>query len=398
MLTHDRMVQLYRELQDTPVLSVYIDGNQHDPAERNKWRTELERGLDQTRRQLSSEEDLAAFDAAARRIQGQLKEYEAFLPDKAFVAFGTADKLWYGQTVSVSMPNLVRWDMGIAVAPYVRGLKQERPVVVAIADSQRARIFLYRDGGILEVDDLRADTFVGDLTDSGVSKRATTISGTVGETSTDQGQRFLEVASERMVKELIQVVSKRAGDHGFVVLGGTHEMETWIQDALPKSLDARVIIDASLHVEMREAELRRAVGNAASELTKRWQMGIVQLLFDQARAGGRATIGYAETEQALEQMRVDTLLLSRTRTREQDEDSDRLIGLAFEGAAHVEEVSGAAGDLLDLESEGIASRLRFRLQEPQSGHPEEMEAPEAQAKRARREVARRRGDRLAAGD
>jgi hypothetical protein len=43
MLTHDRLVELSRELQHESVLSVYIDGNQHDPAERNKWRTQLER-------------------------------------------------------------------------------------------------------------------------------------------------------------------------------------------------------------------------------------------------------------------------------------------------------------------------------------------------------------------
>jgi hypothetical protein len=396
MLTHDRMVQLSRELKSTPVLSVYIDGNQHNPAERNKWRTQLEHGLDQSRRQLTSEQDLAAFDAAARRIQQQLKDYEAFLPDKAFVAFATADKLWYGQTISVSMPNLVRWDLGVAVAPYVRGLKQERPVVVAIADSQRARVFLYRDGGIVEVDDLRADTFAGDLTDSGASKRATTITGQRGVTSTDAGHRILEVAAERMVKELVQVITQRAGDHGFVVLGGTPEMETWLRDALPKSLDERAIIEPSLHVEMRDAELRRTVGQSASELTQRWQRGIVEFLFDQARAGGRATTGHRETEQALEEMRVDTLLLSRARTREHAEDSDRLIGIAFAGGAHVEEVSGAAGELLDREAEGIASRLRFRLQEPESGHPDEMESPE-DAARTGGDAGGRRGDRQAAG-
>src|SRR5687768_13147630 len=153
MLTHDKLTELYRELEQKSVLSVYIDGNQHDPAERNKWRTQLEGALDQARRGLSSQDDLAAFDSAVRLVQGQLKDFEAFLPDKAFVAFATADKLWYGQTVSVSMPDLVRWDQGIAAAPYVRGLKSERPVVVTVADSQRARVFLYRDGAIHEVDD-----------------------------------------------------------------------------------------------------------------------------------------------------------------------------------------------------------------------------------------------------
>ena len=54
--------------------------------------------------------------------------------------------------------------------------------------------------------------------------------------------------------------------------------------------------------------------------------------------------------------------------------------MAFAGRAHVEEVSGAAGDRLDREAEGIAARLRFRLRAPGSGHPDEMESPAAQAR------------------
>ena len=202
-----------------------------------------------------------------------------------------------------------------------------------------------------------------------------------------------------MVKDLAEAVEHHAGDHGFVVIGGTVEMQNRVRDALPKTLEDRIAVDPSLYVEMRDAELRRAVGNTASELTKRFQMSTVEFLFDQARAGGRATTGYRETERALEEMRVDTLLLSRTRTREQAEDSDRLIGMAFEGGAHVEEVGGAAGDLLDLESEGIASRLRYRYMEPQTGHPDEIETPEAAGERARREATRRSNrERQAAGD
>ena len=389
MLTHDRLVELYRQLANGPVLSVYIDGNQNDPAERNKWRTELEHGLDEARRAMAGgESELGGFDAACRLVQSDLNGFEAFLPDKAFVAFATADRLWYAQSLSVSMPNLVRWDHGIAVAPYVRGLKQERPVVVAVADSQRARVFLYRGGVVQEVDDLRADTFMGDLTDVGMSKRSTVVTDQRGETSTDAGQRALEVAAQRMVKELSKVIAQRAGDHGFVVLGGTRGMETWVRDALPKSFEDRVMIDAALHVDMRETEVRRSVGDSASELTRRWQLGLVELVFDQARAGGRGTTGYRETEKALEEMRVDSLLLSRERTRRDPADADRLIGIAFAGNTHVEEVAGAAGDLLDLEAEGIASRLRFRPNEPPNGHPDTTESPEAEARTARREAAR----------
>ena len=367
MLTHEKLVELYQELASTPVLSVYLDGNQHDPAQRSGWRTELEHGLDEARHGLNSagDEETKAFDLAVRFVQVELQKFDGFLPDKAFVAFATADRLWYCETVSVPMPNLVKWERGISVAPYVRGLKQERPVVVALLDSQRARVFVYLDGGLDEVADLRADTFVGDLSDSGMSKRSSLSSGLRGETRTDAAHRVLQLASERLVKDLAAVVERGAGEHGFVLLGGTPEMERAAQEALPKSFGGRVLIDRSLHLDMREAEVRKAVGDAASELTKRWQSEFVKHVFDQARAEGLAAMGSQDTEQALAEMRVDLLLLSRTLTGDVPDEVDRLVGIAFAGGAHVEEVSGEAGERLDRESEGIAARLRFRIREPE---------------------------------
>jgi hypothetical protein len=362
MLNHDRLVELHRELAETPVLSVYIDGRQHDPAGRNKWRTQLEHGLDEERRKLArAGEAVEEFDAAARLIQKAIEPFDAFPPGKAYVAFATSDKLWYAEPVAVTMPDLVRWDHGIAIAPYVRGLKQERQVVVALADSQRARIFLYRDGAVHEVEDLRADTFVGDLTDVGVSKRSAVRTGLRGETSTDAGQRVLEVAAQRMVKELVKEVVRHAGDHGFVVVGGTPEMSAWVRDDLPKHLGGRVLIDPSLHIGMRDVEVRQAVGAAASEMTKRWQLEEITTVFNPARAGARGEMGYRETERALREMRVDTLFLSRARTRDDPADTDRLVGLAFAGGALVEEVSGPTGDKLDREAQGVAARLRFPI-------------------------------------
>jgi hypothetical protein len=387
MLTHDRLLELYRELSETPTLSVYVDGNQNDPAKRKEWRLALERGLATARDGLAQGEE-ESYAAAERLVLDRLKGFDGFIPDKAFVAYATAERLWYGESISVSMPSLVRWGQGIAVAPYLRGLKQERPVVVALLDSERARVFVYRDGGVQETDDLRADTFAGDLTDVGTSNRSGVTTGFRGETSTDAGQRYHEVATARHVKEVAAIIAQRAGDDGFVVLGGTTELDKRLRDALPKGLDGRVVVEPSLELEMSVAEVREAVGDSASALTQGWQLGLVQHVFDQARAGLRGTIGLRETEQALEEMRVDTLLLSRARTREDATDVDRLIGLAFAGRAHVEEVSGAAGDLLDLEAEGIASRLRYRVGEPKGGHPEERESPVAQGRKARQRAAK----------
>ena len=76
MLTHDRLLELHRELGDAPALSVYVDGNQHDPAERKKWRLQLEQGLAEARSTLSDAE-LAKGDLPRAEVEegiSQLKK------------------------------------------------------------------------------------------------------------------------------------------------------------------------------------------------------------------------------------------------------------------------------------------------------------------------------------
>lgn len=360
MLTRAELVELYRELQDETVLSVYLDADQHDPAQRTMWRRRLEGLLSECKRQIG-DDGRGTFEEAWARLDEKLRDHDAFLPGKGWVGFATADRLWYAEEVPVPMPDLVRWEPGIRVAPYVRGLKQERSVVVVLADSQRARVFEYRDGAVDEFSDLRADTFLGDLSDVGQRKRSAHRTGLRGETATDQAQRILEVSTERMIKELLQLLAERVGDEGFLVLGGTPETVKRMAEAVPRSLVSRTVERPSLHVEMSPPQVREAVEAAASELTERRQTELLEEVVDQARAGGRACLGREETEKALQEMRVDTLLLSRRFIADQPDLADRCVGTAFAQGAEVEELGEAVGAHLDEEGEGIAARLRFTV-------------------------------------
>lgn len=367
MLTRDELVELYRELEDETVLSVYLDADQHDPAQRTLWRRRLDGLLSECRRDVGNDGQ-RTFEEARTRLDEKLRDYDAFLPGKGWVGFATSEQLWYAEEVPVPMPDLVRWEPGIRVAPYVRGLKQERSVVVVLADSQRARVFEYRDGAMDEFSDLRADTFLGDLSDVGQRKRSAHRTGLRGETATDQAQRILEVSTDRMIKELLQVLAERAGDHGFLVLGGTPETVKRMAEAVPRSLAARTLEKPSFHVEMSPPQIREAVEAAASELTERLQSTLLEEVVDQARAGGRACLGREETEQALREMRVDTLLLSRHFIADHPDLADHCVGTAFAQGAGVEELGEAVGARLDEEGEGIAGRLRFTIRNDEEGN------------------------------
>lgn len=369
MLTRSRLVELYKDLKDDSVLSVYLDIDQHDPAERDAWRRRLEREVGTARRKVEEEagNGLADFDAAWGLLRHQLDEYGGFVPGRGWVGFATPSAVRYSEALPVPMPDLVRWEAGIRAAPYVRGLKQHRPVVVVLADRQQARVLLYRGGEVEEPEDLEADTFLGDLSDVGVRKRSVRASGVRGETSTDQAQRILEVSSERMWKALGRSVAEYASPDGWIVLGGTPETVGRLSDYLPDSASDRVIERPSLHLGMSHAEVKEAAEEAASELSRRYQAGHVEEVVDAALAGGRAVLGLDATVKALREMRVDRLLVTRAFRESRPDLADQAVGTALLQDADIEEVAGEGSERLEREGGGIGARLRYRLDGDESG-------------------------------
>lgn len=360
MLNRTQLEKLYKKLRDTDVLSVYIDGGQHDPAARRAWYTNFQRGVELQRRALEerSPDSVEAFDAAKALIEEQLSGHEAFLPERGWVGFATAEALKYGEGVAVPMPDLVRWERGIRVAPYVRGFKQNRVVVAAVADSRKARIFTYRDGEILEPIDLVADRDHGELSESTSSKRARSRSGSRGETGTERGQRARDVSASRMQERVLQVIEEHAGTDGFVVLGGTPE----VVSALAKrttDLGSRRLERASMHVDMTLAQVKDELEDAASELTGGLQAALLAQVVDATRSGGKGSLGIQATKEALREGRVDVLLITRALRETEGDIVDHFVGGAFEQGAVVEELSGMAAEQLDKAGEGVGARLRY---------------------------------------
>jgi hypothetical protein len=364
MLNHEKLMELYRELRHQKVLSVYLDVDQHDPAERNKWRIRLEHEVSRRRKELNgSDGERGSFDQAWERLRMRLEGFDAFMPDRGWVGFATPDRVWYAENVPVQMPDGVYWEEGIRVAPYVRGLKQSRPVVVVVADSRRARIFRYHGGDVAELQDCRADTFMGDLTDVNMSKRAMSHTGVRGETSTDAGKRALDISSGRMFRHVAEIATGLVGSVGFLILGGVTETVARALSEFPKHLHPRIIDAPTLYVEIGDAELKETVESAASELTRRYQMELLETVIESAGPGGRACVGRDDTLRALQEMRVDTLLLSRTLIRSEPERADECVGAALAQGASVEELSDDGAERLDALGGGMAARLRYRTRD-----------------------------------
>lgn len=363
MLTPDQLQGLYKKLREASVLSVYIDGGQTDPANRRAWFTALARGLDEEQRRLEAHmpDELPAFDAARSLIEGELERHQAFLPERGWVGFATEVELKHAEGLPVPMPDLVRWELGIRVAPYVRALKQDRVVVAALADRRKARIFTYHGGDLSEREDLIADLDHGDLSESAASNRApaqTGSTGSRGETGTDAGQRALDVSASRMQARLLEVVGGLAGNDGFVVLGGTPEVVSALARQAGR-FAGRHMERTSMHLAMSEAEVKAELEEAASELTRGAQGTLLSQVVDAAKSRGKGCLGIQATKEALREGRVDSLLVTRALREREVDLADHFVGTAFEQGAAVEELSAAEAARLDEEGEGVGARLRY---------------------------------------
>lgn len=180
-------------------------------------------------------------------------------------------------------------------------------------------------------------------------------------TDTDAANRYEEVGAERLLKSLAETVRDLAGADGAVVVGGPTEMTAAAVQRLSKSLNGRVIEDASISFHTPIAELKRKTEAAATLLSERRQGQLLDQVIDLAGAGGRGALGRQDTQRALDGRRVEMLLLSRTLGRTDPEYADHCVGAALEQGAEVEELGGDAAVKLDRKGAGIGARLRFTV-------------------------------------
>ena len=360
MLTRHDLAELSRAHEGDMVLSVYLGRQSSDPGDRGSWRLRLGGALDTIRTCIEQEAptDLPAFEAAVEHLTAALEANGRVLPSEGWSAFATGERLWHAEPLPFRPPDVVRWRQGVYAAPYLRTLKERRPVILAVLTRMHATLYRYLDGELDSGIELHAEWPAAESADVGVSKRASTASGVRGVTRTDYTQRVVDENAKRLRKQVVEALSEMAGKDGGVVLGGTVKAISAVRRDLEPRLDGRIIEAPEVSFDSTSAELLAAVGPAASTLTRMRQSRLLDACAD---AGDRASRGWNQTYRALAAGAVDTLLVARGLIESAADDAERLVRLALAQGADVEELGEELGERLMAEAEGAAARLRFRL-------------------------------------
>ena len=364
MLTTLTLIALARELRGRRVLSVYLDGTATDPARQRAWRTQLDHALGDIRSWLADapHADREAFGDCVRLLDRELASFGANVVAPGWVAFITEDRVHHASPLPVSMPTEAVWSTGASIAPYMRALKETRPVVLVLVDSARAQLFRYAMGALERLAPIRAHHVVEPPSHMGDTPRQRFHSGTRGATGRDDSQRALREGRDRMVREVAERAVRVAGAEGCIIIAGVPQVRRHLADRVAELAPNRTL-EEDLDIHATDAEVADAARRGAASLRNAFDLGRIVDIVGKAEANGLGAVGPAATWQCLQQTCVQELYLTHRYLEEHAAAAEDAVRSAIEQDASVEEVSGAAAARLDALG-GIAARLRFLVRQP----------------------------------
>ena len=360
MMNTTQLVALERSLRDRRVLSVYLDGTAKDPASKRMWRVHLDHSLSDLRAWLadSPHAERDEFAQCLHLLERELAAFTGNVGAPGWAAFITADRVHDASLLPVAMPTQASWSTGACVAPYLRALKELRPVAVVLADSTRADLYRYHLGALEHIETVRAHHTVMPPSHMGDAPRSGYHSGTRGATGHDEAQRSLLEGTNRMLAEAAEHVIRLAGPDGWLVTGGIPHVSGQLAERLASRAPERVLA-VSLDIHASDADLVAAAQAAASTLRNARDGARIAEILDRGEARGLGTVGPAATRATLEQGRVRELYLTRSYLENHAVEAETAVRSAMHQRAWVEEVSGIAAERLDAHG-GMAARLRYR--------------------------------------
>ena len=361
LLTHEQLSRLTREFRATPVLSVYIDGAAPDPARRLAWRQVLRNELDDARAWAEAQPKASreAFDRCRLSLMATLDAIPSAIGSPGWVGFFTADGANLHGALPTPMPTLVKWQVGPWVAPFVRALKQTRPVIVVVVDTRSAALYRYHRGELTALEQLHSHRHGGHADHMGDAPREHFHGGTRGETATDAAEHARLAARDRMLREVTHRLRDLLNGDGVAVIGGAPDTARALHRAIPAALAPRVLVSIDLPMGSSNAEIARAAERDAKILRDARDAAAVEQVLNLAASNGRGVTGAKQTLAVMSTGEGRQLLITPRFLAEHADEAEAAVEFALDHAADIEVLAGDAAARLDAQAGGIASSLRF---------------------------------------
>jgi len=316
--------------------------------------------IDEVRREMLVNDwtERAAFERCVTQLGDTLMIHDDAGFSSSWVAFISAAGIRFAGEVPAPMPTVARWQRGAWVAPYMRALKQWRPITLALVDGVSARIYRYAEG-VLSLR-RRFDVHVAD----GHADRLRSATsqhfhqGTHGATAADEVSNARVQARDQVVRQVAAQLIRSGGGAGLIVGGNDAAVHALIRQ-LPESIASRALILPGIEMHTPDSVLRDMAAGGASTLRNAEDERVIAELTEAVGARGRGVAGRDAVLEAVVGGRAQRVLLS---LRFLDADAlaaEEIVEEALSDAVDVEVVSGHAADRLEREGAGAMASLRY---------------------------------------
>ena len=287
---------------EVPTVTLYLDARGKDQHEREALRTFVRSALAKARRTwrgtapagASLEADLARLERAVEELTARGAGGRA--PGIALFACAAKDLF-----VELRAPMPFRNQFGIGAGPLLAQLSlladEYEPALVALVDSESARIFQAALGGVLSELDLASDV-------PGRHKQ--------GGWAQARYQRHIRAHRDEHHKAVAAVLAEGVNGQGIphLILGGPRQAQLNLRRFLGPALEARIVGEMDVPVRAALPRVEQAARAVLQAWERRQEAEAVRLLVERAGNPGQAAQGLADTVAAVNRHRVHRLLLA----------------------------------------------------------------------------------------
>jgi peptide subunit release factor 1 (eRF1) len=222
--------------------------------------------------------------------------------------------------------------------PLARVLDQYPRYAVLVADTNRARLFVFGRGKALQRDEV---------------KNVKTKGAKVGGWSQMRYQRHLEQYHLQHAKEVADQLERVVREDGVehVILAGDEVIIPMLKEQFPKSVADKIVDVLSLDINAPEHEVLEESMDAMRRYDALTDMEKVNQLLDEYRAGGLAVVGSQDTLEALSMGQVEELIIT---ARQQNVEGDREdVAILSDGEVTEPVIAGHDGAVANIEPDSV---------------------------------------------
>lgn len=377
MLSQRDLRQLALTYRECDVLSVYFipRSDLHHAAGREErarpWVHAVERLLGTLRLHhvIAGDHERTALEAALARFDAWCSVHAPAANAPGFVVFVSTEGVLHADATVLPVRPGAFWQKGAHLAPLLGEVSLAPVAAVLVVDERHVHLHSFQaPGQLLPVETLaaghsadaerRMGSALGAL--HAVTHPATHAATHTGAATERLGPLRL-AAAHHLHGEAMRRADAIADPAGWIVLAGSAGAVAAASAVVPRALAWRTITLTPFEANAAAPDMTRAVARVIAEHEARRDREVVREILAAHGSRGGGVAGLAATRTAVARDGVATLLLSQRFVEQRPQEADALLAEALARGASVRQIGGVAAREADLLADGVAARLRYRV-------------------------------------